>query len=283
MAKLKDLTMMNELAGISFEQLDDVVDLVNKLYGFSFEGYSRASLKRRVSRIMTLYNLDLFDLKALLVNNKDFFEDFLMEVTVNVTEMFRDPDFFKAVRQEVLPYLASFQRIKVWNAGCSTGEEVYSYSIMLEEENLYKRSFLYGTDINTSVLNTAKKGIYDLKKMKLYTENYQAAGGKHSLSEYYVARYDAASIQSQLKKNMLFSVHNLVSDGVFNEFQLISCRNVLIYFNTELQEKVIKLFYDSLCPLGFLCLGSREILRGDEIAGRFRAVDKDENIYQKIA
>jgi chemotaxis protein methyltransferase CheR len=283
MAKLKDFSMMNELAGISFEQLDDVVELVNKLYGFNFDGYSRASLKRRVSRIMTLYNLDLFDLKALLVNNKDFFEDFLMEVTVNVTEMFRDPDFFKAVRKEVLPYLSSFQRIKIWNAGCSTGEEVYSYSIMLEEENLYNRSFLYGTDINTSVLNTAKKGIYDLKKMKLYTENYQAAGGKHSLSEYYVARYDAASIQSRLKKNTLFSVHNLVSDGVFNEFQLISCRNVLIYFNTELQEKVIKLFYDSLCPFGFLCLGSREVLRGEEIAGRFKAINKEENIYQKIA
>jgi chemotaxis protein methyltransferase CheR len=154
---------------------------------------------------------------------------------------------------------------------------------MLEEESLYNRSFLYGTDINTNVLNTAKKGVYDLKKMKLYSENYLAAGGKNSLSDYYLAKYDAASMHTPLKRNTLFSVHNLVSDGVFNEFQLISCRNVLIYFNTALQEKVIKLFYDSLCPFGFLCLGSREVLRGDEIAGRFKAIDKEENIYQKIA
>ncbi len=268
---------------ISFEQLEDIIELINNVYGFSFKGYSRASLKRRVTRIMSIYNLELYDLKSLLVNNKDFFEEFLIEVTVNVTEMFRDPGFFKSLREQVLPYLSSYQRIKIWNAGCSTGEEVYSFAIMLEEENLYKRSFLYGTDINTNVLNTAKKGIYDLKKIKHYSENYQATGAQHSLSDYYVAKYDAASIQGRLKKNTLFSVHNLVSDGVFNEFQLISCRNVLIYFNIELQEKVLQLFYDSLCPLGFLCLGSREILRGDQLVERFKIVDKSENIYQKIA
>ncbi|MXV15095.1 CheR family methyltransferase [Hufsiella ginkgonis] len=274
--------MSNNFA-ISFEQLEELIGLVNQVHGFSFNGYTRASLKRRITRIMQLYNLSFFDLKALLINKQDFFEEFLTEITVNVTEMFRDPHFFSAVRKKVFPYLASYQRIKIWNAGCSSGEELYSFAIMLEEEDLYSRSFLYGTDINSKVLDFAKKGIYDLRKMKQNSENYQQAGASSSLSDYYTAVYDAASIQHRLKQNTLFSVHNLVSDGVFNEFQLISCRNVLIYFNAELQRKVIRLFYDSLCPLGFLCLGSKETLRGDELASRFRVVDQFENIYQKIA
>jgi chemotaxis protein methyltransferase CheR len=268
---------------ISFEQLQDIIDIVNKIYEFDLNGYSRSSLKRRVLRIMQLHNLSLYDLKSSLVNTRDFFEDFLMEITVNVTEMFRDPDFFRVVREKVLPYLSSFQHIKIWNAGCSSGEELYSFAILLEEEKLYDRSFLYGTDINAKVLSFAKKGIYDLKKMKEFSENYQDSGSSHSLSDYYTAKYDAASIHHRLKKNTLFSVHNLISDGVFNEFQLISCRNVLIYFNIELQEKIMKLFYNSLCPLGFLCLGAKETLRNDELATWFKVIDKTGNIYQKIA
>jgi len=268
---------------ISFEQLEELIDLINKIYEFNLGGYSRASLKRRVVRIMHLYNLSFFDLKSSLVNKPDFFEEFLMEITVNVTEMFRDPDFFRILREKVLPYLSSFQRIKIWNAGCSTGEELYSFAILLEEEKLYDRSFLYGTDINAKVLAFAKKGIYDLNKMKEFSENYRDSGSVHSLSDYYTAKYDAVSIQHRLKKNTLFSVHNLISDGVFNEFQLVSCRNVLIYFNTELQEKVMELFYNSLCPFGFLCLGPKETLRNDELAKRFKIIDKGVNIYQKIA
>jgi chemotaxis protein methyltransferase CheR len=202
---------------------------------------------------------------------------------VNVTEMFRDPDFYRAVREKVIPYLASFQRIRIWNAGCSTGEELYSFCILLEQENLYNRSFLYGTDINTRVLETARKGIYDLKQLKKYSENFLTSGARGSLADYYTAQYDAASIHHRLRKNTLFSVHNLVSDGVFNEFQLISCRNVLIYFNLELQQRVIDLFYRSLCPLGFLCLGSKEHLHDSELKKRFRRVDSAENIYQKVA
>lgn len=268
---------------ISFEELDELVLWINKLHGLDFTDYSRASLKRRVTRIMELRNLTLFDLKSLLINDFNFVEEFIIEITVNVTEMFRDPSFYRAVREKVLPYLASFQRIKVWNAGCSTGEELYSFAILFAQENLYKRSFLYGTDINTHVLEVAKRGIYDLKQMKHYIENYVASGASGTLADYYTVEYGAASINHSLKKNILFSVHNLVSDGVFNEFQLISCRNVLIYFNVELQKQVLNLFYKSLCPLGFLCLGSKETMRDPELSRYFKIIDKTENIYQKIA
>lgn len=268
---------------LSATEVEEVIDLVRHVYGFDFSGYSRASLKRRIVRIMQLKKIDIFDLKSLIINSNDFFEEFLLEVTVNVTEMFRDPTFYKALREKVFPYLSSYPRIKVWNAGCSTGEELYSFGILLEEESLYKRSFLYGTDINSEVLDTAKKGVYDFKKMKLNSENYIATGAINSLSDYYESNQNGVKIDSKLKKNTLFSIHNLVTDKVFNEFQIISCRNVLIYFTIELQERVLQLFYDSLCPLGFLCLGSKEYLRNDELASKFKVIDKLENIYQKIA
>jgi chemotaxis protein methyltransferase CheR len=267
---------------ITYDQLTELVELIRQIHGFDFGDYSSASLKRRVTRIMQLQKLELFDLRTLLTNNPDYFESFLIEVTVNVTEMFRDPSFYKSLCAEVIPYLRSYQRIKVWNAGCSTGEELYSFAILFSEAKLYDRTFLYGTDINNDVLEYAKHGIYDLQKMKLYAENYNKTGAKHTLSDYYTAKYDAAKINHSLKNNVLFSVHNLASDGVFNEFQLISCRNVLIYFNSELQKRVIDLFYNSLANFGFLCLGSKETLRNNEI-GRFKVIDKKNNIYQKIA
>jgi chemotaxis protein methyltransferase CheR len=267
---------------ITYDQLTDLIELIRQIHGFDFSDYSTASLKRRITRIMQLQKLELFDLRTLLTNNPDYFESFLIEVTVNVTEMFRDPSFYKSLCTNVLAYLRSYQRIKVWNAGCSTGEELYSFAILFSETKLYERTFFYGTDINTDVLEYAKNGLYDLQKMKFYAENYTKIGAEHTLSDYYTAKYDAAAINHSLKKNVLFSVHNLASDGVFNEFQLISCRNVLIYFNTELQKKVIELFYNSLANFGFLCLGSKETLRNNEI-GRFKVVDKKNNIYQKIA
>jgi len=196
--------------------------------------------------------------------------------------MFRDPEFFISLRDNVLPYLRSYQHLKIWSAGCSTGEELYSFAIVFANEHLYDKSFFYGTDVNTDVLERAKSGIYDLQKMKTYSENYQETGFYPNLSAYYSARYDATSINHSLKKNVLFSLHNLVSDGVFNEFQVISCRNVLIYFDQDLQKTVIDLFYNSLVTFGFLCLGSKESLRPSEL-GRFKVVDKKNNIYQKIA
>ena len=267
---------------ITFDELKSLVDLIKNTQDFDFGNYSSASLKRRVTRIMHLQKLSLFDLRTLLTNDQNYFESFLIEITVNVTEMFRDPLFYKSLALNVIPYLRSYQRIKVWNAGCSTGEELYSFAILFAEENLYDRSFFYGTDINNDVLSHARSGIYDLQKMKQNSENFQKTGTLRTLSDFYTAKYDAAIINHSLQKNVLFSVHNLASDGVFNEFQVISCRNVLIYFNPELQMKVIELFYNSLANFGFLCLGSKETLRSTEI-GRFKVIDKKNNIYQKIA
>lgn len=267
---------------ISDEELKSLIHLVKKVHGFDFGDYTMASLKRRISRIIELQRLSYFDLTDHLINDTEYFDHFLAEVTVNITEMFRDPLFYKSLRENVIPYLKSYQHIKVWSAGCSTGEELYSLAILFTEEELYNRSFFYGTDVNHEVLIQAKEGIYDLQKMKQYSENYIGFGSTNSLSNYYTAKYDAVSLSRKLKKNVLFSMHNLVSDGPFNEFQLISCRNVLIYFNTELQAKVINLFYNSLANFGFLCLGTKESIRDAELAKKFKVIDKKNNIYQKI-
>jgi len=270
------------LTSISDEELEVLTHLIKKVHGFDFENYTVASLKRRISRIMDLQKLSYFELSNQLINDHDYFDYFLAEVTVNITEMFRDPPFFKSVKEKIVPYLKSYQHIKVWSSGCSTGEELYSLAILFTEAELYDRCFFYGTDINQDVLMQAKDGIYDLQKMKQYSENFIETGSTSSLSNYYTAKYDAVSINRSLKKNVLFSVHNLVSDGPFNEFQLITCRNVLIYFNAELQSRVIKLFYDSLVNFGFLCLGSKESIRNNELAKKFKLIDKKYNIYQKI-
>lgn len=268
---------------ILFEELEDLVDLINNIYGFDFGGYSRASLKRRVTRIMNLHNISYSGLKWWLVNKPHFFNQFLAEITVNVTEMFRDPGYYKSIRQNVLPQLSGYSKIKFWSAGCSTGEEVYSLGILLEEHKLSDRAIIYGTDINEGVLNIAKSGTYDKRKMKIYVENFEASCPEKSFFDYFSETGELFSVAERLKKNTLFSVHNLVSDGCFNEFSFISCRNVLIYFNVSLQEQVLKTFCDSLCRFGFLCLGSKETLRGEETIKRFRVVDKNNNIYQKIA
>ncbi|WP_443937804.1 CheR family methyltransferase [Pedobacter sp. MW01-1-1] len=267
---------------ISSSELKDLIELIKNIHGFDFGNYAQASLKRRVNLILNNQKWSIFDLKNQLTNTSSYFDTFLESITVNVTEMFRDAPFFIAVKKNILPYLKSYPHIKVWNAGCSTGEELYSFSILFQEENLYDRTFFYGTDINGKVLEKAKAGIYNLQKMKLYSENYLATEPKYSLSNYYTAQYDAALINRSLKKNCLFASHNLVSDNPFNEFQLISCRNVLIYFNTELQNKVIELFYNSLTTFGFLCLGSKETIRDSEFAKRFKIIDRHKNIYQKI-
>ncbi len=267
---------------VSFEELRELVLLLKELHGHDFSDYSKASLKRRVTRVMERNFLSYFEMKQQVINSQEFVEELVMEITVNVTEMFRDPEFYTAVRQKVFPYLSSYPRIKIWNAGCSTGEEVYSFAIMLEEAKIYQRSFLYGTDINPRVLDKARKGIYQLRQMKDYSENFVKTGSTNSLSSFYTAAYDAATIKQGLKKNTLFALHNLATDGVFNEFEMVVCRNVLIYFETELQERVIKLFYDSLRPLGFMCLGSKESIRSSALAKKFKAIDQRLNIYQKI-
>lgn len=268
---------------ISFGHIEELIALVDNVYSFDLGGYSRASLKRRVSRILTIYDIDFAGLKYNLVNSPGFFNKFLIEITVNVTEMFRDPPFYKSVREEICPYLATFPHIKVWSAGCATGEEVYSLAIVLSEQGLYNRSFIYGTDINTAVIERAKQGVIDLRKMKTYSDNYLQTEPNSSLSEYYTAKYDAAVIRHELRKNILFSTHNLISDGVFNEFQLITCRNVLIYFDTAFQYKITELLHASLTLFGFLCLGAKETLASNDLKNKFRIINKTYNIYQKIA
>lgn len=263
-------------------QLSELIDLVKKIHGFDFGDYTKASLKRRLGRIMMLKKLEFYDLKHILVNEPAFFQEFLEEITVNVTEMFRDPSFYKALNSQVIPYLSTYQHVKVWCAGCSSGEEAYSMSILLKEEGLSKKSFIYGTDINTEVLKEARKGIYSLRKIKSYAENYLMTGLPGSITDHFTIMYDAAAVHSELKHNTLFSVHNLISDTVFNEFQMISCRNVFIYFETELQERILDLFYKSLCPLGYLCLGNKETIRSDNFRKKFKVVNQKENIYQKI-
>jgi chemotaxis protein methyltransferase CheR len=267
---------------ITSKQLDELIDLVKKIYGFDFSEYTKASLKRRMSRVMMLKKLEFYDLKHSLVNDQHFFQWFLEEITVNVTEMFRDPDFYKAIQSQVIPYLSTYPHIKLWSAGCSTGEEVYSLAILMKEVGLTKKSFIYGTDINTEVLQEARKGIYSLRKTKSYAENYQLSGLQGSITDHFTILYDAATIHHELKHNTLFSVHNLVSDNSFNEFQMISCRNVFIYFEIVLQEKILDLFYNSLSPHGFLCLGSKETIRSDKFRNKFKVINQKENIYQKI-
>jgi chemotaxis protein methyltransferase CheR len=267
---------------ITDEQMTELINLVKTVHGFDFFDYTKASLKRRITRVMLIKKLGIYDLKHLLLNDADFFQEFLEEITVNVTEMFRDPSFYKALNSQVLPYLSTYQHIKIWSAGCSSGEEAYSLAILMKEAGLKEKSFIYGTDINIDVLKKARKGIYSFRNIKNYAENYQLSGINGYLTDYFTTMYDAAAIHSELKLNTLFSVHNLISDTVFNEFQLISCRNVFIYFETQLQEKILGLFYESLSPLGFLCLGSKENIRSDIFKKKFKEINQKENIYQKI-
>ncbi len=266
---------------IDFRELEDIIDILQKTSGFDLTGYSKASLKRRIQRVMSLEGMDVVDLKNAIINIEGFPTFLINEITVNVTEMFRDPRYYAALQTDVLPYLETFPQLKFWSAGCSTGEEVYSLAILLTEAGIYDRSFIYGTDINSHALEVAKKAIYPLKKIKQYTENYNVLG-TNSLSDYYSAMYEASIVNQDIRKNILFSQHNLATDYIFNEFQFISCRNVLIYFDLELQNRVLALFYESLSKFGFLCLGTKEAILSHDIMSKFKVINRELNIYQKI-
>lgn len=266
---------------------EDVEILLNDLferYGYDFTDYSRASLKRRINRLFSLDRFPSFaEFRYHLKSNESYFKRFIEEVTVTVTEMFRDPNFYKVLREQILPVLGTYPHIRIWHAGCSTGEEVYSMAILLKEANLFEKSLIYATDINQAVLEKASKGIFPLANMKQYSENYILSGGKEDFSKYYTANYDKAKFEQDLSRKMIFSMHNLVSDRSFNEFQLILCRNVLIYFDKDLQVKVFKLFEESLENLGYLALGSKETLRFSTVSSQFKAVDPREKIWRKVA
>lgn len=216
-----------------------------------------------------------------VLHDESFFESAVRELSVTVTEMFRDPDFFRAVREKVIPYLKTYPFVKIWHAGCATGEEAYSLAVVLTEEGIYERSRIFATDFNPSALETAKEGIYSLNAMKDFTANYQQAGGTRPFSDYYHALYGSAIMANVLKENITFADHNLVTDGVFGEMNLILCRNVMIYFDKILQNRVIRLFYDSLIHKGFLCLGTKETLQFSDIQNRFDLIDEKQKIWQK--
>jgi len=267
---------------IDNEELEIFLYEIRELYGYDFTEYAKSSLKRRLQYFMKLQNISEFkELSGIVMEDESKFENLVQSITVNVTEMFRDPSFYKSLRNNVTSRLATYPFIKIWIAGCATGEEAYSMAILLKEENLLSRSVIYATDINQKVLQNAKEGIYTYSDMQKHTANYIKAGGKRTLSEYYTAKYDSAIMDKSLKENIVFSVHNLTIDKSFNEFQIILCRNVLIYFNQSLQNKVINLFYESLCMFGHLALGTKESLYFSDKMKHFDDVDKKEKIFIK--
>ncbi|RQP13397.1 MAG: protein-glutamate O-methyltransferase CheR [Chryseobacterium sp.] len=264
------------------EEVEQLIRDVYERYGYDFSQYSRASFKRRVNRICVIDKFPGFaELRYRILNDADYLRHFIEEITVNVTEMFRDPYFFKALREDIIPQLGTYPLIRIWVAGCSTGEEAYSIAILLKEAGLYHKSLIYGTDINPSVLETARAGVFPLQQMKAYSENYILSGGKKDFSDYYTANYDSAKFDESLKQKLILSTHNLAADSSFNSFQLIICRNVLIYFEKTLQEQVFRLFDNSLEPLGYLALGSKETLRFSRLSAHYQQVG-DQRIWKKI-
>jgi chemotaxis protein methyltransferase CheR len=267
---------------IQYEELEILLHDLFTRYGYDFTEYSKASLQRRVQRLFMADKFPSFaEFRYRLKHDSQYFRRFVEEITVNVTEMLRDPGFYQAIRTTILPILATYPFIRIWHAGCSTGEEVYSMAILLKEAGILHKSLLYGTDINPLVIEKARRGIFPISQMKKYSENYMQSGGLKDFSSYYTANYQLAKFDSTLSEKMVYSTHNLVADSSFNEFQLILCRNVLIYFEKELQAKVLGLFNNSLENFGYLALGSKESLRFSPLDRKYRQVGK-EKIWRKV-
>jgi chemotaxis protein methyltransferase CheR len=264
-------------------EIELLLEGIYRHYGFDFRSYAYASIRRRLWRRIEAEGLKTISaLQDRLLHEPAMMEQVLLDLSINVTAMFRDPSFYLAFRQTVVPLLRTYPFIRIWHAGCSTGEEVYSMAILLEEEGLYERARIYATDINEVVVHRARAGIFPLERMQEYTENYIKAGGTRSFSEYYVAKYDGALFSPSLQRNVVFSQHNLVTDRSFAEFNVILCRNVLIYFDRTLQSRVHGLFYESLVHLGILCLGSKETLRLSEYESSYEELSGANRIYRKI-
>ncbi len=270
---------LNEIEAI---EVDLLLEALNRRYGYDFRSYARASIDRRVRQFLSVKRIPrISDLIPLAIHDEALFSELTQYFSISVTEMFRDPFVYRALRESVVPFLRTFPFVRVWNAGCASGEEVYSLAIVLEESDLSKRVNIFGTDFNDDALERARQGIYPAERIREYTRNYQEAGGKGSFSEYYHAGYDAATMTSSLKERITFANHNLTVDNVFAEMHLVFCRNVLIYFNKELQNRALRLFSESLVRGGFLVLGTREDLRFSEVADEFEPVDKRARIYKK--
>ncbi|TDU26404.1 CheR-type MCP methyltransferase [Panacagrimonas perspica] len=263
-------------------ELPLLLEAIYLKYHYDFREYANASLKRRLSAALVRFGCrTLSQLQQRILHEPAIFPILLDYLTVQVTEMFRDPNYFKALREHVVPLLRTYPSLKIWVAGCSTGEEVYSLAILLREEGLLSRSLIYATDINPQALQRAEAGVFDIDRIPAFTESHRRSGGHSSLSDYYTAAFGRAVIDKSLKKHIVFSDHSLATDSVFAEVQLVSCRNVLIYFNRELQDRALGLFADALCRKGFLGLGSKESLRFTALAGAFADVSREDRIFQK--
>lgn len=263
-------------------ELPLLMEAIYRRYSYDFRDYSLASQKRRVIHALRKMDcLSVSELQARILREPEVFLQLLQYLTIPTTEMFRDPDYFLALREKVIPLLRTYPSLKIWIAGCSTGEELYAIAILLKEEGLLSRSIIYATDINPAVLEKARKGIFPLNRMRAYSASYQAAGGKNAFSDYFTAAYDAAIFDRRLCENVTFADHSLATDSVFSEMHLISCRNVMIYFNHELQDRALELFHESLCHRGFLGLGSKENLEFSRWGSFFEAVDKPWRVYRK--
>ncbi|NUU02297.1 CheR family methyltransferase [Herbaspirillum robiniae] len=259
-----------------------LLDAIYLKYHCDFRGYAGSSLKRRLTTAMGRFGCaTLSQLQDKVLHDPSVFPALMDYLTVQVSEMFRDPSYFRSLRETVVPLLRTYPSLKIWVAGCSGGEEVYSLAILLREEGLLERSLIYATDINQAALKKAEAGVYELERIAGFTSNHQKSGATTSLSDYYTAAYGAAVFDKSLRKHVVFSDHSLATDSVFAEMHLVSCRNVLIYFNRQLQERALGLFRDSLCRKGFLGLGSKESLRFSSHAGAFDEVVREDRIFQK--
>lgn len=264
-------------------EIELLLEGVFRHYGFDFRAYAFASIRRRLWKRIEAEGLkSISELQALVLHEPPAMERLLFDLSVSVTAMFRDPGFYRVFRDKVIPLLRTYPFIRIWHAGCSTGEEVYSTAIVLEEEGLLDRTRIYATDINDAVLQQARAGIFPLNRMQEYTENYIAAGGRRSFSEFYTAMYDGALFSPSLTRNVAFSQHNLVTDRSFSEFNVIFCRNVLIYFDRTLQNQVHELFYQSLIMFGILAVGSKESLRFSQHERSYEKLDSRAKVYRKI-
>ncbi|RYZ08699.1 MAG: protein-glutamate O-methyltransferase CheR [Myxococcales bacterium] len=252
-------------------------------YEYDFRQYAHSSLKRRVTAAMTRFGCaTITQLQELVMHDALAFPQLLDFLTVQVSEMFRDPTYFRTVRESVVPVLRTYPSLKVWVAGCSQGEEAYSFAILLREEGLLDRTLIYATDINGTALRSAETGVYDIARLPTFTENHRLSGAKGSLSDYYTAGYGRAVLDSSLRQHIVFSDHSLATDAVFAEVQLISCRNVLIYFDRQLQDRALGLFHEALSHKGFLGLGSKETIRFSALAAQFQPINERERVYRKV-
>ena len=275
----------HETGNLDIEKIEITLLLegIFQRYGHDFRHYAYSSIERRVKHRMDIEKLEsISQLQEKVLYDPAYMQRLLRDFSINVTEMFRDPEFYLSFRKNVIPLLHSYPFIRIWHAGCSTGEEAYSMAILLHEEGLYKKSKIYATDMNVEVIEKAKKGVFSYDKMKQYTSNYQKAGGPHAFSEYYTADQYGVKFQPFLSENIVFAQHNLVTDSSFNEFNVILCRNVLIYFDKQLQNQVHGLFQESLSRFGILGLGSKESMRFSPYMECFEEVDGENRLYKKI-